>query len=277
LTVNSVPAATISAPADGSLFTAGDAIAFVGSATDAEDGDLSSSLAWTSSRDGALGTGASLSRSDLSAGVHTVTATVVDAGGASDSYQISLRVNAVPLVDITAPADGARFTEGDPVSLTATATDAEDGDLAGSLSWVSDVDGNLGSGASVVRSDLSLGVHRITAEGTDSDGVASSDQITLTVSPNTPPVVTITAPPDGASVPANQVTLVGVATDAEDGDISASLMWTSSKDGFIGTGASVTPNDLSFGSHTIEASVTDRKGATSSDSVSIKVKNPKSR
>jgi chitinase len=107
--------------------------------------------------------------------------------------------------------------------------------------------------------------------------VASSDQITLTVSPNTPPVVTITAPPDGASVPANQVTLVGVATDAEDGDISASLMWTSSKDGFIGTGASVTPNDLSFGSHTIEASVTDRKGATSSDSVSIKVKNPKSR
>ncbi|MEJ2265808.1 MAG: SdiA-regulated domain-containing protein, partial [Anaerolineales bacterium] len=47
-------------------------------------------------------------------------------------------VTGAPVVAITSPARGTTFTEGSPVTFSATASDAEDGDLAASLSWISD-------------------------------------------------------------------------------------------------------------------------------------------
>jgi hypothetical protein len=69
--------------------------------------------------------------------------------------------NRAPIATITAPPDGSSVAQGDPVALTGTATDAEDGDLSANLTWVSDRDGVLGTGASVMRSDLSVGLHAI--------------------------------------------------------------------------------------------------------------------
>ncbi|MCB1032768.1 MAG: S8 family serine peptidase, partial [Acidobacteria bacterium] len=89
---NTPPQVTISAPANGSTFVAGQSVTFGGSATDAEDGTLSGSLSWTSSLDGAIGSGAGFSTSTLSVGTHTVTASVVDSGGlpASDSITVTI-------------------------------------------------------------------------------------------------------------------------------------------------------------------------------------------
>ena len=58
------------------------------------------------------------------------------------------------------------------MTLMGTAGDAEDGDLSGSISWSSNLDGGLGTGASVTTSSLSVGVHVITASVTDSGVVA---------------------------------------------------------------------------------------------------------
>ncbi len=79
------------------------------------------------------------------------------------------------------------MVQGDPVTLTGTATDPEDGDLSAGLSWVSDQDGALGTGASVTRSDLSGGAHVITASVTDSGGLGGRDQIALTITSGPPP------------------------------------------------------------------------------------------
>jgi hypothetical protein len=120
-------------------------------------------------------------------GLHTITASVTDSGGLAGSDPIALTVtNTAPVVTITAPPDGSRVAQGDPVTLTGTATDAEDGDLSASLAWVSDRDGALGTGASVTRSDLSVGLHTITASVTDSGGLAGSDPIALTVRVSVP-------------------------------------------------------------------------------------------
>jgi hypothetical protein len=81
LATNAAPTVTITQPANGSTFNVGDPVAFAGTATDAEDGNLTGSLAWSSSRDGAIGTGGSFTRSDLTAGVHTITASVTDSDG----------------------------------------------------------------------------------------------------------------------------------------------------------------------------------------------------
>ena len=90
---NNTPAVTITAPADGSSSTVGDSVTFSGTANDVEDGDLTSSLSWSSSIDGAIGSGGSFATTALSAGSHTITASVTDSGSATGSSQISITVN----------------------------------------------------------------------------------------------------------------------------------------------------------------------------------------
>ncbi|MEM9555024.1 MAG: PepSY domain-containing protein [Acidobacteriota bacterium] len=94
-TVNTAPTASITAPTSGSAFDEGTSVSFTGTATDTEDGTISGSLSWTSSLDGAIGSGASFSTSTLSVGSHTITAAVTDSGGLSDSDSISVTINPV--------------------------------------------------------------------------------------------------------------------------------------------------------------------------------------
>ena len=77
---NTAPAVSISSPSSGATFAGNTSIGFSGSASDKEDGTLSGSLVWLSSRDGQIGTGASFKRV-LSTGSHTITARVTDSKG----------------------------------------------------------------------------------------------------------------------------------------------------------------------------------------------------
>ena len=90
---NTAPSVTISSPASGTNVANGASVTFTGSATDTQDGSLTSGLAWSSNIDGSIGLGGSFSRV-LSAGTHTVTATVVDAGGLQTSKQVTVTVAA---------------------------------------------------------------------------------------------------------------------------------------------------------------------------------------
>jgi extracellular elastinolytic metalloproteinase len=87
---NTAPVVSITSPANNSSFDAGSPVTFAGTADDSQDGDLSSSLAWTSSRDGAIGSGGSFSTSTLSVGTHTITAGVTDSGSLSGSASITV-------------------------------------------------------------------------------------------------------------------------------------------------------------------------------------------
>ncbi|MBN2045505.1 MAG: S8 family serine peptidase, partial [Anaerolineales bacterium] len=89
-------------------------------------------------------------------------------------------VNTAPSVSITAPADGTSVEEGTSLTFTSSASDVEDGDLSASIVWTSNLDGGLGTGASV-SAVLSVGTHTITASVEDSGGLTASDSITVTV------------------------------------------------------------------------------------------------
>ena len=95
---NAPPAVAITAPSNGSAFIQGDLITFTGTATDPEDGNLTASMTWTSSIDGAVGSGGSVPTTGLSLGTHTITASVTDAGGDERSASITVRVNPPGLV-----------------------------------------------------------------------------------------------------------------------------------------------------------------------------------
>ncbi len=89
---NTPPNVNITAPATGSSFTQGTSVTFSGTATDDQDGNISANLAWSSNRDGSIGSGASFFTSTLSVGVHTITATVIDNGGLQDSASIQVTI-----------------------------------------------------------------------------------------------------------------------------------------------------------------------------------------
>jgi hypothetical protein len=91
---NTAPLVSISTPSTGHSLTEGDALTFSGSASDGEDGNLASSIEWLSSRDGKIGTGATFQRV-LSAGSHTITASVVDSGGSGAQSQVTISVQAL--------------------------------------------------------------------------------------------------------------------------------------------------------------------------------------
>jgi hypothetical protein len=90
-------------------------------------------------------------------------------------------------------------------------------------------------------------------------------------SSNTPPTVSITAPATGSSFPSGtSVTLTGTASDAQDGPLSGSIVWSSNLAGALGTGASRSVT-LGVGSHTIQALVTDSGGLSATATISITI------
>lgn len=95
-TTNRPPAASISSPVRGATFARGASVAFAGSATDPEDGVLTgAALTWTSSRDGAIGSGASFATSALSVGTHTITLTASDRQHATSTATTTVTITAV--------------------------------------------------------------------------------------------------------------------------------------------------------------------------------------
>ena len=119
----------------------------------------------------ALDLGASGRDSSYGYGLVQAAAALAELGGSS---------NTGPSVSIDSPANDSTFASGATVSFSGSASDAEDGNLGGSISWSSDIDGSLGPGASV-SADLSDGTHTISAMVTDSGGLSATDSITVTV------------------------------------------------------------------------------------------------
>jgi hypothetical protein len=184
-------------------------------------------------------------------------------------------LNEPPTVMVTAPQNGQVVGAGTAVTLSAQASDLEDGDLSAMIAWQSDRDGLLGTGATV-SATLSTGAHVVTATVVDSAGEADSATVQVNVV-DEPPLLTILTPADGVVMSVGQPLLLsGTATDGLDGDLGGALTWTSSLDGVLGTGPSLLAVALSIGQHQITASVVDSGGNEATASVAVAVILPSS-
>lgn len=265
--VSGLPTITITAPANHSAFDYRAWIDFAATATDAKDGDISNNIRWSSNIDGNLHTGASFRTKSLSTGIHTITASITDSDGHTATAIIIVNVGTghAPVVTITSPTNGATYREYQLLTFSATATDAEDGNVAANLKWYYETTNLFGAGASFTYSTLAPGTHTITASVTDSSGLTGSASITITITPNAAPTVIINSPVNGASVQQNvPMTVAGTASDAEDGNLTSAIQWRSDWNSnlFIGAGGTVDTTSLSIGTHVITATVVDSHGLT---------------
>jgi Metallo-peptidase family M12/Bacterial Ig domain len=115
-----------------------------------------------------------------------------------------------PSLTITSPAHGATVTSA--TTLTATATDPQDGDRRAFVQWTSDRQGALGSGSPLNVNFTRFGRHLITATVSDSSGTRIAKSIELLVSETTPPQVWIDSPAHDQQI-SGQFQVVGWAID----------------------------------------------------------------
>ena len=201
------------------------------------------------------------------AGSYTVTVLVTGPGGTTTASE-NIVVNVPrPVAAFTAtPSTGT-------APLTVQFNDTSSGAIT-SRAWTIGNETVSGSGVPLsftwVFQQAGTYTAALTVNGPGGTDTASK-QITVTA-PNAAPSVMISSPESGASFPAlTNVTFTGSAMDAEDGNISQNIAWSSSVNGSIGSGSSFSKSNLSPGQHTITASVTDSGGDTANTSITITI------
>jgi hypothetical protein len=135
---------------------------------------------------------------------------------ASDGYNIAdASTNAVsiparaPIVSVRPPASaGGDLSAGTPVTLAGVGYDSTDGPLDGaSLTWTSDRDGVLGSGATLTTM-LSAGRHTLTLTARNRAGLSSTAAVTVEIQQAAhPKPIYVAANTSGLSVSADPVQL----------------------------------------------------------------------
>lgn len=189
----------------------------------------------------------------------------------ADDYKVyvwDLYVIHPPIVIIDSPMSGT-FLNGESISFDGS--NSYDDNSISSYEWSSSIDGILSTSQSFSISSLSLGDHTVTLEVTDNENAVNSSSISIYI--NNPPTVVIDSPVDGNVTVWNDDTTFNCTALDTDGTI-ASYEWVSDINGTIGTLNTFTTSSLMPGIHNIVLTVTDNKGTSVTDSISINVNIP---
>ncbi len=176
---NSPPQVSLETPTDGDLFNQGDTVSFSAIADDAEDGDLSAAIVWESSRDGELGSGGSLERDDLSAGTHTITATVTDSAGSTALASVTIRINGLPQASFSVTVND--------LTIDVTDTSTDDGTID-ARAWDFG-DGATATGATASHTYAAAGTYTVSLTVTDNDATSATSTQSVTVSEGGIPII----------------------------------------------------------------------------------------
>jgi hypothetical protein len=188
---DNAPTVTVTDPASHDEWSAGTTETLSWSGNDADGEPLTYAVYFAPNGDDFTVIAAELTDSSLQINVDDLKGAedgvfrVVASDGLNTSFADSASVeipNHAPMVNIANPADGAFGEAGGLIVFNAVAVDLEDGTLVDeSLTWESDLDGEIGVGEQLPLNSLSAGVHEITLAAEDSGGETSTATITLTV------------------------------------------------------------------------------------------------
>jgi hypothetical protein len=190
-----------------------------------------------------------------------------------------------PQVLITSPTAAETWKQGETHTISWQGLDLDGDPLVYTLFYSNDgganwilLQGNLTASSYAVDVNSMAGGSDVRFRVVATDGlntaVDETDQA-ITI-PNQPPVPAIFNPTSGSyTIPGGLVVLQGSAMDMEDGSLpDGSLVWSSDRQGELGTGSSLAINSLESGTHLITLTATDSYGITAQTSVVIHIAYP---
>ncbi|MCD4751383.1 MAG: PKD domain-containing protein, partial [Thermoanaerobaculales bacterium] len=258
---NDPPTADANGPYSGNV---GDTIVLDGSGSSDSDGTITG-YAWNINGNSYSGVSPSVGLGGYAPGTYTVTLTVTDDDGATDSDTSSLTViqpNTPPTADAGGPYSG---NVGDTITLDGSGSSDADGTIT-DYAWTIGSNNYSGMSPSVNLSGYTSGTYTVTLTVTDDDGATDSDTSSLSV--NAPPTADAGGPYSGNA--GETITLDGSGSSDADGTIT-DYAWTIGSNNYSGMSPSVDLSGYTSGTHTVTLTVTDDDGATDSDTSSLLV------
>jgi len=130
--------------------------------------------------------------------------------------------NILPSVNITAPVNNTHYFTGNTVNIAANASDSL-GNVVSVEFFVDGVSVGVDSTAPYTASWTSTaGIHSLTARATDNDGgQTTSSPVSINVTTNAPPVVSLTSPSNGALFTAPAPVTISANASDPDGTIAS--------------------------------------------------------
>lgn len=277
---NIPPVVSITSPADGAIFDAGDDITFTANASDADG-----TIAKVEFYEGNVKLGEVLTGPyvftwvNVPLGNYSITAKAFDNfGETTTSTVIDIAVdNLPPTISITSPLDNDVVSAGTNIPISVNALDSD-----GTIVKVEYFQGGIKLGESLsspfgfVWNNVPIGSYNITAIATDNAGATgASSPITISVI-NNAPLISITSPLNDATVSAgSSITLDVNATDSDGSVLKVEFFQGSQKIGeSLTTPFSFVVGSLAPGSYSFTAVATDNVGeSTISSPITINVVN----
>ena len=248
---NQQPTARISAPTTGAE---GVAVTFDGSGSSDADGTIAN-YAWDFGDNTGGATGAQASHA-FAAGTYTVTLTVTDNAGATDSASMQIVIsatNVAPTANISGPSNG---TEGVAITFNGSGSTDSDGNIV-AYNW--DFGDSTAGTGETVEHVFAAGSYTITLMVTDNGGAIDHATLDVSIVPATnpqPPVANAGGPYNGTVGVAVQFD--GAASNDPDGNIT-NYAWNFG-DGNTGTGVGPVHIYDAPGTYTVQLTVTDNDG-----------------
>jgi len=226
------PTVQIIKPADNSSgpYGFGNPTNFQATATDSLGSKDGLRFDWKTDKEGWIGSGSLIGYGFLTPGTRIVTVTVHDQYGASANASITYTLtNPGPTATIISPVPNATYYRNQPVYLLGNGSTPIEFSLpCNSLSWNMDLDSTWSLNDCSGSQPFNLtGAANFTLTVTDDFGQTASASVAVNFvdpGPNTPPIVTILAPPPGRFMVNQLVQIKGLVTDPAGGPVT--YRWT---------------------------------------------------
>lgn len=279
---NIAPQVSVTAPGNGSVYTAPATINISANASDADGSIVNVEFFINGTLVGSDASAPYNYSSTFTIGNYSVYAIAEDNNGAKTtsstvSFTVEEAVNILPTVAVTSPANGSVFTDPAIVSIDADASDSD-----GSISKVDFyINGSLVSTDATapysMTSSLAIGTYTVYAIAEDNEGATSTSasvNFTVEADVNELPFVEITSPTNGQILTAGSNISVTANASDNDGNVTMVEFFVNGSllGGDLTAPYSVSWNNLPIGTYDVFAIATDNEnGVTTSSYINVTV------
>jgi RHS repeat-associated protein len=277
---NYLPTVSLTAPASGASVAVNTSITMSATASDS-DGSINRVEFWVDGAKVDQDASSPYSRNWTAAtpGNHTIQGRAFDNRGAmTATMAITITVvNTPPTISLASPTAGSTWTVGDPLQMTATASDS-DGSIDHVEFWIDNVKKAEDTSSPYAYSGwtVTAGDHAIKVKAVDDLGAITATSA-INIHGNYLPTVALTSPANGASYEVGDSVPMSATASDSDGSINRVEFWVDGAkvDQDASSPYSRNWSAAGVGDHTIQAQAFDNRGAmTATTAVTVHVAAP---